>query len=230
MFRFGIAFFLIALLCFPVHARALTALLDPGHGGFEAGIIYTVPGSSAINEKDIDLMIAKACIQSLGAKGITAPLTRDSDRFMAILSRLSYAQTRKPAIFISIHMSGDQSFRIYSSAGTRDSDPVYFYSSMMKQGAHSGESKKFAEAMEAALKEAFPDKNVSYMPVPLPILNGLALPAIMVEVPAPANFNYGSPQLREQVALAIADGVWRYLHPVVIPNIDPLTGMINGPR
>lgn len=228
MFRTGIVFILFALALIPGQAQAFTALLDPGHGGYETGIVYTVPGASALNEKDIDLAVARSCAQALGGRGVPTLLTRDSDRFMAISNRLTYAGSKRPSVFISIHMSSDQDFKVYSSSGANSTDPVYLFSSNMKQSLSAGESKKLAEAMIASLKEAFPDKNASYVPVPLPLLNGLAIPAIIVEVPHPANFNYSNAQLREQVSAAIVTGITRYLNPAVNPFMDPLTGRVNG--
>jgi len=75
-------------------------VLDPGHGGRDPGAI----GVSGTEEKDITLSICKQIRDILTKrKDIKVVLTRDSDEYLALPTRVAVAHKHNADLFISVH-------------------------------------------------------------------------------------------------------------------------------
>ena len=211
MFHLMQVIFLCFFLIFPAGALALTVAIDAGHGGFETGIVQPPNNSneSFIPEKELNLQIAVETVKALAEKGIKSYLTRDSDRFMRISERAYAAQAKKPSLFISIHTSAGRGFNIYTSIAGGD-DPAGYYGPMGRQRPFIAESERLARELEEAIKELFPGEAFFYRQMPLPLLDQIAAPAIMIEAPNPLYFNYSGGDGTKLVAAAIAAGVVSY--------------------
>jgi N-acetylmuramoyl-L-alanine amidase len=77
-----------------------TVVLDPGHGGDDAG----VRSADGPSEKDVTLAVARR-LQALleGRLGIRVLLTRDEDRPAPLDRRTAVANNNKADVFISLH-------------------------------------------------------------------------------------------------------------------------------
>ncbi len=207
--------FLVAVMALWAQAAGAAAsspgkavVVDPGHGGYDAGIVYNSPEGVQINEKDTDLKIAKAVISTLRASGMEAFATRTVDRYMDISQRATAAQAKSPGLFLSVHLSSTGAFNIYVTSLPQDqADPKQFYLYSNRQRPYLGESRDFASALEQSIKQAFPGVSVIYMEIPLPLLDEIGAPAVMLECPSPAYFNYRDPAVAGHIAQAVAVAV-----------------------
>lgn len=107
---------------FKVYAANYTVLIDPGHGGedygaeayyFKKGLI----GNSKkikVQEKDVNLELAKEIFKRLKKKKYNVFLTRSFDRDVTLGKRAEVAEKIKADLFISIHAN---SFKDRSSSG-----------------------------------------------------------------------------------------------------------------
>lgn len=79
-----------------------TVVIDPGHGGHDAGCV----GKFA-REKDINLAVAQnlADLISDGLKDVNTVMTRSDDRFITLQGRADIANKAKADLFISIHVN-----------------------------------------------------------------------------------------------------------------------------
>lgn len=78
-----------------------TVILDPGHGGKDAGAVNSLGTESAYN-----LKLANRTKALLVAKGYKVVMTRESDRFLSLQERVNLANAvRENAIYISIHFN-----------------------------------------------------------------------------------------------------------------------------
>ncbi len=78
-----------------------TVILDPGHGGKDAGAVNSLNKESFYN-----LKLAGRAKSLLEAKGFKVIMTRNSDRFISLEDRVNLANAVKEnAIFISIHFN-----------------------------------------------------------------------------------------------------------------------------
>lgn len=78
-----------------------TVILDPGHGGKDAGATNKIG-----KEKDYNLTLAKRLKAMLEGQGYRVVMTRDKDVFLSLDERVKLANAIKErAIFISIHFN-----------------------------------------------------------------------------------------------------------------------------
>ncbi len=80
--------------------RVRTIVIDPGHGGHDAGAI----GVRGTYEKDINLKVAKLLAERLSKeKNLRVILTRNSDEFIPLAGRTEIANDARADLFVSIH-------------------------------------------------------------------------------------------------------------------------------
>ncbi len=182
--------------------------VDPGHGGYDDGIVYNNRDGKQVKEKNVDLEIAKALISDLQAQGAVAFATRRVDEYMNISRRAQAAQAKSPNIFLSIHLSATGSFNIYvTNMPQAQGDPKQLYLYSKRQRPFIGKSRDLASALELSVKQAFPNVNVSYMELPLPLLDEMGAPAVLIECPGPAYLDYTDPSVSGRIAQAVAGAV-----------------------
>jgi len=79
--------------------RALTVVLDPGHGGVDPGA-----QRQGLNEADLMLDFARALREELvRAGGFNVVLTRNDDSFVSLERRVTIARAARADLFISLH-------------------------------------------------------------------------------------------------------------------------------
>lgn len=80
-------------------------LLDPGHGGSDAGAV----SSAGIREKELNLALAKAIGKELKNAGFQVLFTRSDDRFITLDNRAAMIKRFQADLFISIHHNSSAS-------------------------------------------------------------------------------------------------------------------------
>jgi N-acetylmuramoyl-L-alanine amidase len=75
-------------------------VLDPGHGGSNAGAKGAVP---SLHEKQLTLVIATQVAAKLRDHGISVELTRTDDRTLTLRQRVDHADRVNADLFVSIH-------------------------------------------------------------------------------------------------------------------------------
>src|SRR5438309_33102 len=81
--------------------QSRTIVIDAGHGGYDRG---GVPGQR-ISEKDKTLDVALRLRRLLAADGYRVIMTRDSDVFIPLPTRVAIANAHPGANFVSIHFN-----------------------------------------------------------------------------------------------------------------------------
>lgn len=80
-------------------------VLDPGHGGWDAGAV----GPTGLREKDVVLDIAHRAAPALASElGIDTMLTRDTDVFVELDERTARANAFQADLFVSIHCNATE--------------------------------------------------------------------------------------------------------------------------
>ncbi|MCE5194511.1 MAG: N-acetylmuramoyl-L-alanine amidase [Nitrospiraceae bacterium] len=183
-------------------------VIDPGHGGYDAGLI-----SNVTKEKDAALAIAKDIESLLVKRGKAVFLTRRSDQYVSIRDRALSANQRVPEIFISIHFSKSDNFVLYSpkiSYFIRELTLSEAYSLGLRQKQFLKKSKMLADAMTKAIKEEYGSIGVAQRDMPLPILNSVGGPAILIEIPV-SRFANLDQKVRAKIAETIIKGFSYYV-------------------
>jgi N-acetylmuramoyl-L-alanine amidase len=89
----------MALLGSAAAAPRRVVVLDPGHGGSNAG----AKGPRGIVEKQLTLQLANQVAERLVARGIVVELTRTGDRTLTLRQRVAIADRLPADLFVSIH-------------------------------------------------------------------------------------------------------------------------------
>ena len=78
-----------------------TVVIDAGHGGYDRG---GIPGQR-VAEKEMTLDVAQRLKNVLSASGYRVVMTRDSDVFVPLGTRVAIANSYSDAIFVSVHFN-----------------------------------------------------------------------------------------------------------------------------
>jgi N-acetylmuramoyl-L-alanine amidase len=183
-----------------------TFVLDPGHGGYDFGITV-----NDLKEKNIVLSIVKDIEASLFKKDKKVFITRRGDQFMSIKDRAVFANQKMPEVFVSIHVSTSGNFVLYVpmviETGIEQS-AVELYGIGSRQKKYIPKSKMLADAIVVAIKEEF-NLNIIQREMPLPILDSVGAPAVLIELPSFKIMNYDQ-KTRSKIVEAILKGFSQY--------------------
>jgi N-acetylmuramoyl-L-alanine amidase len=186
-----------------------TIVIDPGHGGLEAG----AKGKSGTLEKNLTLPISKklkAVIERNLAYRVV--LTREKDVNVSLENRAAIANNNRAVLFISVHVNGsprkiaygsetfflslnatdeearrlaymeNNSSEIESRISSDEDDDIMMILWDMAQSAFIKESSQLAENIQIELNSLLGTKNRGIKQAPFKVLTGVACPAILVEV------------------------------------------------
>lgn len=171
----------------------ITVVIDAGHGGYDRG---GIPGQR-VSEKDMTLDVAQRLKNVLAASGYRVVMTRDSDTFVPLGTRVAIANQYRNAIFVSVH---------FNSATRRGADGIetYFY---------SRDSLALASAIHHYVAGGAPSPNRGVRRRGYYVLRKTAIPAVLVEcgfLTNPTEASYAqNASYRQKLAEEIAAGVGR---------------------
>jgi N-acetylmuramoyl-L-alanine amidase len=203
---------------------AATIVLDPGHGGSDAG----AGRGSDFTEKQFTLALAQK-IAGLLSPRYRVELTRTADIEMAPADRAAVANHLRADLMISLHAAvapycSDRSAAVYyytdehlvipseMAARGRLVEPDNDRSPWeMLQARHKHQSRKLAAVIQEALEKSGTFDHVTVSGAPLVTLMGADLPAVLVEVgciqPAAASASQSLGQHLDAYAQAIANAI-----------------------
>ncbi|MFD2160753.1 N-acetylmuramoyl-L-alanine amidase [Rubritalea tangerina] len=198
-----------------------TVILDPGHGGKDAGAVNQYGTEAKYN-----LIVARLVRDLLQRQGYNVIMTRDSDRYLSLQQRVAFANKYPNAIFISIHFNaggrrqarGIETFTL-SPVG------VAHYGRSVKASDHKVRNGNYQDSANIALATAIhgrtlqrtrsaniPDRGIKR--ARYSVLTSVKHPAILIEGgfmshPTEARIIH-SASYQHSVALGIAEGIMRY--------------------
>lgn len=187
----------------PVIASNIRVVLDPGHGGYEVGIV-----SGDLREKDITFSLARSLEAALLKRNKTVFLTRKADQFLSITDRALFTNQKTPDVFISIHLCMTDNFVIYTSAAEPASpDPIVeLYGMMSRQRRYTEKSRALAEGLGNVLKEEF-KRDIIFRKMDIPLLASVGAASVMVELPVTVASDQSA---RTKIAEILLKGIASY--------------------
>ncbi len=180
-------------------------VIDPGHGGKDPGAL----SPSGIKEKDITLAIGKLLAKRLRQEGFEVYLTRETDTFLTLEERTTFANRKKADLFISLHVNSnvDRSVRgieTYFLNLTTDASAIEVAARENATTSKSisdlqliindlmlnskiNESSKFADSvhkyvMSSARNVGYRGKDLGVRQAPFYVLLGAQMPSILAEL------------------------------------------------
>ncbi|TYS66195.1 SH3 domain-containing protein [Bacillus infantis] len=177
-----------------LHLQGKTIVLDPGHGGRDNG----TTGARGTQEKTVTIQTAQLLYSKLKAAGANVILTRSTDTYIPLSSRVGSASYHNADAFISLHYDSinDKSVRGMT---------VYYYHGFQKPLAESVHS---SLAAQTKLK----DRGVragDYFVIRENNKNAILLELGYLSNPA-EEMLVTSPQYQEAAAAGIYQGLARY--------------------
>ena len=85
------------------HVPSATIVLDPGHGGSDAGAI----SPAGLGEKGVNLLVTGHAKAALERAGVSVLVTRTADYDLELLSRAQIAKALNARAFVSIHHNAE---------------------------------------------------------------------------------------------------------------------------
>lgn len=180
----------------PVPAQGVIAI-DPGHGGRDPGAI----GVGGVQEKVVNLEIARRVIQRLQSSGYTVITTRTDDREILLQPRVDQAVQANATIFVSIHTNA------LDRSGVRGVETYYL--------------KPDSESLATTLHQAIvagsgaPDRGVRRARFFVVRETPVGMPSVLLELGYLTNPEEGrllaTSDYQDRLAQAIADGILAYM-------------------
>jgi N-acetylmuramoyl-L-alanine amidase len=190
----------------------LRVVVDAGHGGHDTGAV----GRTGIEEREVNLDIARRVYQKLLAMGVSACMTRTDEASVRpwtpgnrdeqreeLLARCSAANGIMADLFVSIHANAHRG-NPYEHRGTE----TYY---------RKEDSLDFARVMQRELVAltGLPDGGVIRHPKSIIVLSYTDMPAVLVEVAYLSHPDdealLATDEFRERAAQGIANGIRRYV-------------------
>ena len=195
-------------------------VLDPAHGGQDDGVQL----ARKVVEKDVTLSIATLVKRNLeDAKNMTVRFTRMGDAGVAMTDRVGAAIKAHADLFISIHVNAGfekeaAGYELYfpgfgsqeAAKGAPKGESAAIVRDMVRT-KHLNEAVRFGQILQKRLDTVFPRQDRGLRSGPVPILQSLTIPAVVLEVGFATNANdrkkLQEESIQASVAKAIADSV-----------------------
>jgi N-acetylmuramoyl-L-alanine amidase len=210
-------------------------VIDPGHGGLEAG----AEGKFGTLEKDLTLAISLKLAEIVRqTRASNVVLTRDRDVDISLEDRSAIANNNKATVFISIHVNGSyrkgaagpETFFLSKDATDEESRRLAFLENNsedlenniqaedqdvikmilwdMAQTAYLKQSSQLAEDIQSQLNLLWGTKNRGIKQAPFKVLTGVACPAVLVEVAFLSNPQEERKLLTEEYQRKVAETIY----------------------
>jgi N-acetylmuramoyl-L-alanine amidase len=212
-------------------------VLDPGHGGAQAGTL----AESGASEKEITLDLALRLRRLLQDASFEVLLTREADVTMSLEQRVAFANARRADVFVSIHVNwiwrrGVRPVETYHVGPTDDPAVLKLAGAENRESGYSlgayrrlleriyiderrDESRALARTVNTELYRALSAvnpglENRGVKMAPFAVLVGTEMPAILVEVSCLSNEEEAklltTDDYRARIAAALLRGIRTY--------------------
>ena len=188
--------------------QSRTIVVDAGHGGYDRG---GVPGQR-ISEKDKTLDVAQRLKRILQADGYRVIMTRDSDVFIPLPTRVAIANSQRGATFVSIH------FNCASRAGANGIETYYYRS----------DSASLAQSIHRNVLSGAPTENRGIRRRGFYVLRRTAIPSVLVECGFLTNPTEGSLALSANYRQKLAEQIARGINRQPASSVRPLTSSLRS--
>ena len=189
--------------------KALTVVIDAGHGGRDNGAMQ-----NNINEKDLDLAIAKQIKELNSNKNLNIVLSRDQDVEINPKDRTNFAIRHNADLLISIHINADE------KKNEHDGLDIVI---PKNDNSHITQSKLLGSSLIEAFKNNYglkvPD-NLSQREKNVWILKANEYPAVLIElgyITTTKDLDYLiDPKNQKTIAQNILNGIEKYANEKII--------------
>jgi N-acetylmuramoyl-L-alanine amidase len=181
---------LVFLICLFVNVseaeKKHLIIIDPAHGGQDTGVKLT----DKTSEEEITLAIALAMQKELAAENnIEVVLTRNSDTNVTIEDRKAIVSKNKPELFLSLHINAGfgkeaEGFELYYPGFSKhdENKKAAKNSPKSKKNKYLNDSVRLANFIQKNMDTLFPRKSRGLREADVPVIDGLTITALVVEI------------------------------------------------
>ncbi|NLX24200.1 MAG: hypothetical protein GXY55_21335 [Phycisphaerae bacterium] len=187
---------LAVVVCLASSAQGAKLCIDPGHGGSDPGAV-----GNGLQEKDVNLSIslkARDLFNADSSSGWATIMTRDTDVYLTLAARTSYANSQGVDRFICVHSN---SFSDSSANGTE----TYHHTT------YNGTSHDMATKVQNRMYSYMQTTNRGVKQADFHVLRETSMPATLTEVAFISNpsdaAKLGNADYQQQAARAILHGL-----------------------
>lgn len=185
-------------------------VLDPGHGGAEAGVL-----AEGLSEAEIVLDIALEVQRQLKNQGVEVTLTRGDNSVLRLSQRAAFANVSGARAFLSLHVNhsaspyarGPKIFIAKPGPAVSKDEPLRWD---LAASARVDEAKVLALALAKSLTTSETQK-VTVQNLNMGIFKGLSLPGVVVELGYLSHVetlkNFKDSEYRKTVAGRLVTGI-----------------------
>jgi N-acetylmuramoyl-L-alanine amidase len=161
-------------------------LIDPAHGGEDTGVV-----SDKLREKDLTMNIALLIRQESQKEGnLQIELTRSADRTVTLAERIKAAGALKPECLISLHVNAGfgktaAGYEVYFPGFLQNPAPGGESAPILKDMVKNrslNDSVRLAQQIQASIETVFPRKGRGLRDAPSPLLDGVGMPGLIIEL------------------------------------------------
>ncbi|MBI5408750.1 MAG: N-acetylmuramoyl-L-alanine amidase [Nitrospirae bacterium] len=186
-------------------SKTKTLIIDPGHGGFESGIVR-----GDYSEKKVVLDIAGKLGALAEKDGFRSYPTRGGDLFMTLAERVKYANSNNADMFISLHVGSNKEWVIYIPVITESvSDEAKPYLYGRGQGEYLKRTVALLNSVKEAAAAAFGSEMVTVRQLPYSALSKIEAAALMIELPSFEDASY-TDEFDSKIADTLYKGLYLY--------------------
>lgn len=192
----------------------LTVVLDPGHGGADPGV-----RAGDRSEAAVVLAIARQVADRLTTAGARVVLTRELDEALDADARAVRANQSRADVFLSLHLNrsprtaatGVEVYTHLPQAGGAPEAPEVLVRWDRVQNRHVPASERLAALVATALATRVPASPAPVQRLPVRLLAGVDMPAMLVELAYLSNPEQAAladtPEFHSAVADALAEAL-----------------------
>ena len=181
-----------------------TVVIDPGHGGHDAGTI-----TSYVRESDVALLVARKLAADLQKRGYETLLTKEQNTYLSPQGRVDKANEASAAIFVSLHLNSGRSD--YQGVQTYTLAPAAKNEKPLPGHEFGPSSMALAMALQSSLVEKADAQDGGCHRVRYSPLSSVRCPAVIVELGYATNPEEGTrlntDEYQMKLASSLADGV-----------------------
>ena len=188
---------IISKIKVPEITNLYTVVIDAGHGGEDVGATR-----ENIYEKDITLKIAKLLEEKLKDKKVKTYMVRDKDKTVSLADRCEFSNKKEPDLFVSVHVNSsiNESILGVETHWWKEDSKKY---AQVVHNEMAKNVKKWKTVDRGLFKSQF------Y------VINHTEAPAILCEIGFISHKKEREEIIKqkrqEEIAEAIADGIYNYL-------------------
>jgi N-acetylmuramoyl-L-alanine amidase len=196
---------MVVLLLFPSQVFAITVVVDPGHGGHDPGAI----GVNGLKEKNINLDISNKLVQELNKMGYETIMTRESDQYMTLQERVTFANNSGGDLFVSIHSNS------HPNKGAQGTLVLYYDDTYQQADYPASSAMRLLSAENKALARSIQDHVIQevntvdrgIVPSGVFVVRNGIMPSVLIEAAFLSNKEDAALLAKESFRAAIASGI-----------------------